>query len=165
MENIRVKVTVNTPRNQAQRCIETQKRALLGNKATRQIVSQKVEAHNRFHWILSTTTDDVPNITHNAARGEAIIKKFYAQLIKWIGRANKLAQRSSKALNWTRRWLTKRITAAGQTDFADQIRNMSDDDLKELIRIDDLKEMQQLLSGDLITIEEVKPNGIQKETS
>lgn len=158
--NIDIKITVLTPKNQATKCVKTQRRALLGYKHAKQIRQETIEAHNRFSWILMTTTEEIPDLTKKCARGELIIKKFYHTLIKWIRRINRLANKTNKSLKYIRSWLYKRLIKEGQTNVAIQIQQMSDDELKEFISITDLKEMQALLKKELIKIEQVKNNGI-----
>lgn len=158
---MKVKITVNTPPNQAEKSMETQKNALLGIKTKTKVIEQKATRHNQFYWIMEIGPDEMQGITKKCARGEAIIRKFYKVLFKLIKRANRIAEKSGRAAKWIKRWIVKRIkkiSAPGekQDGLANQIEGMTDDEMASYIKISDKPEMDELLNGELIIVEELK---------
>lgn len=156
-----VKITVMTPRNQAAKSIKTMKDSLLGFNKAGKVKREKLLADNKFYWIIDCEDQkELDGIIKKAARGEILIKKFYSVLFKLLGRANKLAEKTNKGMQWLKRWLIKRLkkTYQDQSDngMTTQIENMKDEELKEFIKINDKESMQKLLSGTLIDVEVLK---------
>lgn len=154
---MQVKVTVRTPKNQAAKCIETQKQALLGYRASSKVKKQKLVKHNKFYWILEIEQKELPEIIKKCARGEIIIREFYKYLFKLLSRANKLATKFKKGIHWIRRWIKKRLKKTGQENqgMANYIDSMTDDQLIDFIKVSDREEMDKLLAGELITVKTI----------
>lgn len=146
---------VRTPKNQAANCIKTQKAALLGYKASQKVKEQKVVQHNLFYWILDLEDEkEMSKITFKCARGEVMIKKFYSTLFKLLNRANRLATKFKKGAGWIRKWINKQLKKHGQADegMQNHIDSMTDEQLIDFIKVTDRKDMDKLLSGNLIEI-------------
>lgn len=161
---MKLKITVRTPKNQAAKCIESQKRALLGFAQAKLVKEQKLVNDHKFYWILEVDGEkDRQKIIKKCAAGEVLIKRFYSALFHIIGKANKLSEKFDKGLAWIRRFLIKRLskrsqqsTTGKENEMIESVRNMSDHELREFIKIHDKEAMQKLLAGELITIEEMK---------
>lgn len=147
-----LKITVLTPKNQAPSCVNTMKDHILG--FTKKVISQNVESHNRFSWIINTTTEkEYLKILKRAAKAEVLIKKFYSILFKVLDKANKLAKKGDRGILWIRNKIMKLLRKKGQdTKFID---SMSDKDLKEFIKVSDREEMKKLLNNDIVIIHEI----------
>lgn len=161
---MKLKINVKTPNNQAKKCIETQKKSLLGLTQSKKVLEQKVIKHNEFFWIIECDSEkEREKIIKKCANGEVLIKKFYSVLFHIIGKANKLADKFKKGIGWIRRFLIKRLKKTSQQSATDkengmikQIESMSDDELKNFIKIHDRESMQKLLSGAIIKIKEIE---------
>ena len=156
---MKLKINVKTPKDQAAKCIETQKKALLGMAQASQILEQKLVNDHEFYWVLNIRSHrEMMKTIKKCARGEVLIKKFYRTLISLIDRANKLANKFKKGARWMKRWLVRRIKTKtqGNEELVNAIENMSDEEFKDFLVIHDRVAMQELLAGDLITVEEVK---------
>lgn len=156
-----VKITVMTPRNQAAKSIKTMKDSLLGFSKAGKVKKEKLLADNKFYWIIECADEkELDKIRTKAVRGEVLIKKFYSVLFKVLGRANKLAEKTGKGIQWLKRWLIKRLKKTYQDNsdngMTAQIENMKDEELKEFIRVNDKEEMQKLLNGTLIEVDVLK---------
>lgn len=153
---ILLKIAVKTPKNQAHKSVETQKKALLGYKGARQVIEQRVVANNLFYWIVEAPASDVPDIIKKAAKGEALIRSFYRTLIRILSRANKIAQKSGKGGAWMKRWIIKRMKKVSRDKgLTDQWEAMSDEQFQEFIRMTDRKEIEELIAGEMITVTEL----------
>ena len=156
-KEIDLKITVKTPKGQAQSCMKTQKAALLGFKKVKTVKEEKMLNDHTFYWIVpAKNNDEMMLMNKRLVRGEMFIKRFYRSLFKIISRANRLATKFKKGAGWIRKWMLKRLRKQVQDgDDSDgliqQISNMSDKEIIEFIKINDKKEMEKLLSGDLIT--------------
>lgn len=156
-----LKILVKTPRNQAARCVRTQKDQLLGLKKSGQIKESKVTAHNEFYWIVPIKDlGEYDKLTKRLALGENMIKKFYSTLFKLINRVNRLAKKFKKTGTWIKKYLQKRIrkmTAKGddQQGMLDYLDDMDDTEFKDFLVISDKEEMDKFLKGDLITIKKI----------
>lgn len=152
-----LKITVRTPPNQAKPCMVKQRDALLGFKKQKEIIKEKLVDHQTFYWIVpAEDAADQYMMIKRLAKGEVKIKNFYRTLIKTIDRANKLANKFKKGFQWMRRWLIKRLNKDQQTDFAKQVEDMPDEELKDFLKINDREAMMKLLAGTLIDVEEIK---------
>jgi hypothetical protein len=148
-----LRITVKTPKNQAAKCVTTQKTQLVGHDTP--IIRSRVLAHNKYYLVIST--EDVEGITARCAKAETMIKTFYNHLIKWITRANKLVKKFDKGIGWVRNYLRSQALHTYRNPQAvTQINQISDKELRELIQIKDLKEMQELLKRKLISVTEEK---------
>lgn len=158
---MQIKILVNTPKNQAAKAIETQKKMMLGITKAHLVVKQKLINDTQFYWILEiANSDEYIKIAKKCANAEVFIKKFYYNLIRMIDRMNKLASKFKKGADWMRRWLIwnlKKKYKEQHTDengFISQFESMSDSEFKEFIEISDRKAMEKLLAGPLIVIED-----------
>lgn len=150
-----IRITVLTPKNQAAKCIESQKKAMLGHAQSKKVIDQKLIAHNKFYWDVSYETDkEYFDIVAKCSRGEVMIKRFYKTLFKVINRANNLANKFDKGIKWIKSWIIKRIKKiyVNNPDMEEYINNMTDDEMKDYLKIDDRAEMEKLLEKDLIKI-------------
>jgi len=97
---------------------------------------------------------ELNKITYKCARGEVMIKQFYKTLFKLLNRANHLASKFKKGVDWVRRWMKKQLKKQGQTDegMMNHIDSMSDEQLLDFIKVSDREDMDQLLSGKLISV-------------
>ena len=76
-----IKITVKTPKNQAAKCIKSQRDQLLGIKKSNAITESKVTKNNEFYWILPyKDEEELKKITQRLALGETMIKGFYKKL-------------------------------------------------------------------------------------
>lgn len=152
----KIKITVLTPKNQAEKAMKKQRDALLGFKKQKKILEEKLVSHNKFYWIIPVDDEkDLVKITTRLSKGEIKIKQFYRTLIKLLDRANKLASKFKKGLSWVRRWIVKKLKKDKQTDYAKQINQMDNQELKNFIKIDDREEIIELMKKELITIKEL----------
>lgn len=139
------------------------KKSLLGFQKQHLVEKEKVLAHNKFYWIIPYQENELENITYKLVKGEAFIKKFYSALIKLITKANRMANKFKKGLDWTRHFLIKRLrkqyqNQPNQQDIINDIQNMNDKELREFINIKDLEEMKIFLTKELIKTEQlIKP--------
>lgn len=158
-EPFRIKITVKTPKNQAVKCIETQKKAILGFKHKHKVIEQKVVSDRKFFWIVQVESyKDIMEIGKKAAKGEILIKKFYSTLFHLVDRANKLDKKFRKGTIWVKGFIMKRLRKIykdEQGGMADAIENMNSKELEDFLNIEDKEEMQKLLSGNLISIDEI----------
>lgn len=151
------KITVKTPKNQAKPCMIKQRDALLGFKKQKNILEEKLVNNHEFYWIIPIDDDnDAMQVTKRLAKGETQIKKFYKTLIKTLDRINKLANKFKKGATWIKNKLIKKLNKDQQTEFAKQVQEMTEEEILDFIKINDRKEMMQLLAGELITIKEIK---------
>jgi hypothetical protein len=156
MTKIDLKITVKTPKGQAKPCMVKQRDALLGFKKQKQIKEEKLISDSEFYWIVPADDQaDAFGISNRLAKGEIKIKNFYRTLIKMIDRGNKLANKFKKGVSWIRRWIIKKLRKQEQHEFVKQVEEMSDEELKDFMQINDREEMMQLLSGSLIDVEEI----------
>lgn len=154
----KLKIYVKTPKNQAEKCMKTQKKALIGFNKSNKVLEEGVISHDKFYWIIPVEDDkDQKMITKRLSAGEIMIKKFYSVLIRTIDRANKLGHKFQKGIKWAKRWIVKRLKKQyndnDEQGFISQIEKMPDEEFKDFLIIHDRKEMQELLSGYLITQE------------
>ena len=152
---MKIMINVITPKNQARKCIESQKDALVGITKRKKIIEQKVTAHNKFYWIMQVQDQkEYEGIMRKCSLGETLIKKFYSALFKLIRRANSLAAKSSKGISYMKRWIKKRLDKVSQNNEAmkQQIDNMTDEDFIDWLKITDEEPMKKMLKGELITI-------------
>jgi len=154
-----LKITVKTPKNQAAKCMQSQKEALLGFKKTKSILEEKLINDHEFYWIIPSKDDkETYTIQTRLNRGERFIKTFYKTLIKVLDRANKLATKLKKGTKWIKKWLLKRLKKTYQdpnNGLVKQIEDMSEEELKEFIKINDKEAIQKLMRGNLIDVETV----------
>jgi len=151
---MKVKILCKTPKNQAKKCIESHKKAIVGLMKAKDIVEQKITKHNEFYWILKVEDDaEYHKVMKSCAKGEILIKRFYGTLMKLIARANFLCNKLDKKLLWARRWIIKRLKKIGEnTEMIQKIETMSDEELKDFMDVTDKEEMEKLLAGDLIDL-------------
>ena len=151
----KLKIDVKTPKNQAEQCMKTQKTALLGVKKSKEVLEEKLVKHNEFYWIIQVDSDKQEReIIYKCAKGEVTIRNFYKALFKLIHRANKLGDKFNKGYAWMRRWMVKKLKKQMGSDqeLIKKVENMSDEEIKDFIKISDKEEMDKLLSGDMITV-------------
>lgn len=161
---VKIRITVNTPKNQAHKCIKTQRRSIIGLGHQEKVIEEKVVKHNQFYWIVKPKDDkDLQRMIKKAAAGEVTIRKFYSGLFHIISKANKLCAKFDKGVEWVRRFIIKRLKKVTQfkgdddkDNLINKVKTMSQKDLKEFIVIHDKEEMQKMLKGDLIIIEEIE---------
>jgi hypothetical protein len=155
-----IRVDVKTPRNQAKKCMKTQKMALLGYKEIKKIKEENLISHNRFEWVLEIKDqEEMNNIIMKCARGEVLIKKFYSTLFKLVKRANKVAAKFKKGAAWLKRWMIKTIKKKYEGDsgkLAEYINSMDDKEFQDFLVINDEEEMRALLAGNLIKVEKIE---------
>ena len=135
------------------------KHTILGVSTTKKVKREELLSHNSFYWIVEVKDyEESADVTRKCARGELLIRQFYKVLFKLIDRGNKLAKKWSKGTAWIKRWIKKRLAKMGETDpdIINYIDNTPEDDVKNLLEITDREEMDELLNGDLITVEVLK---------
>lgn len=155
-----VKIIVRTPKNQAKKCINTQRNALLSYKLSKLIIEEKVVAHNKFYWVLCTNTDkDYDDLLLRVAKGEILIKKFYKMLFSIMDRCNKLLNKWAKGWMWAKRWVTSKLRklykGSDTNEMLTQIEAMTEEEWKDFFNVTDREEMKKLMSGELISVETV----------
>lgn len=154
---MKYKITVKTPRNQAERSMAFSRSALLGLKHSRNVIEEKLLGHNEFYWVIETSEDELQEIMHKCARGEMIIRKFYSIVFKLLHRANRIAEKCGKAGMWFKRWIIGRLKklTAGQEEngLVEQFENMNEEEFQDFIQISDEEEIHAFLEGELIKVE------------
>lgn len=153
------KVTCLTPKNQAAKSVESMKKSIIGLNAHRKVIHQKVIRHDQFYWIVECQTPTEANrLVIKASLANTAIKAFYHRLIRTINKANKLAERGSKGIEYIKRWVKNKLTKHYKNDknkdmLMGQIDHLTKEDLKGFLHIDDLPAMQELLKKELVTVE------------
>ncbi len=156
---MQLKLTVKTPKNQAEKCVKSMKASILTYKLSQQVVEQQVVSDHEFYWIIEAKDDnDYSAIIKRVALGEVMIKKFYGALFKLVHRANHLADKLGKAGKWAKRWMLKRWAhdygpVKDDGGIKQYIEEMSDDEITGFLRVDDEVAMKELLAGTLIDVE------------
>jgi len=158
-QTMKLQINVKTPKGQAESCIKTQRNALLGFKKSKQILEEKMLSDHEFYWVIPCEdTKEMMKIHKKLSRGEVFIKQFYKSLFKLINKANKLATKFDKGTSWIRKWMIKKLRGTYEEKeeggLIQQIQNMTDEEIKDFIKINDEREMKLLLAGELITVKE-----------
>lgn len=154
---MRVRVTVLTPKNQAERCVKTQRRALLGYSKDYVVLEEKVVSDHEFFWVVEVDSPSgYAKILEKATRGEVLIRKFYRSLFKLIDRGNKLANKFGKGLGWVRKWIVRKIRKSAEGDLVEQIEGMSDDEFKDFLKVTDRADLELLFEKKLISVERLE---------
>lgn len=157
-----IRIDVKTPAGQAEKSVKSQKLALLGLGMSKKVKHQQVVANNHFYWILDIDENDYPKLVKKCAAGEVMIKTFYRKLFKTINRVNKISAKIGKGGKWLKKQLIKRLTKLTEhspdnnSDFIGQFENMDDEEFEHFIEINDKAMMDELLAGELITMEKLK---------
>ena len=155
---MRIKIRVLTPKNKAEKSVETLKGSLLGLAFKAKIEKQEVTAHNEFYWILNIDPNDLPRIHKKAVMGEVLIRTFYSTLFRVIHRANKLASKFKKGISWIRRFIHARLAKVyknNDSGMMESFDKMTDEELKDYLNITDKEEIQSLISNQMIFVEEL----------
>jgi len=167
-----IKITVQTPRNQAHKCIKSQRDQLLGMRKSNAITKSKVTKHNEFYWILPYKDDDeLSNITKRLALGETMIKAFYQKLFKAIKWVNRIAHKTGKTGAYLRRQFIRYFKAKYQLDDQQSLKEfINGQAINDTITIDDQTEMDKLLKNPLFHLEQLhtqeeEPNQDQSKSS
>lgn len=165
-----IKVTVKTPNNQAKKCVQSLKRMIIGYKNEKNIIKQKVTTHKEFYYIIKITkTQDYKYYNTQTTISEQMIKNFYKQLykvIRWTNRsirlANKFGKKGIKGIEWTKKRMNKILTnKIPDKESREKLRKQIEENIQETnhnkeilqeIIIDDQKEMDELLKGEIITL-------------
>lgn len=153
-----IKITVNTPRNQAHKCVKSQRDQLLGLKKSNAVTEAKVTKHNQFYWIIPyKDTEELNKITKRLALGENMIKAFYKKLFKAIAWVNRIAAKTGKGGEYLRRQFIRYFKAKYQMDDQESLKEfIKGQAIQETITIDDEAEMRKLLSNPLFILEETE---------
>ena len=151
-----IKITIKTPKNQAAKCIKSQRDQLLGMRKSNAVTEAKLISHNKFYWILPYKDDEeLSNITKRLALGETMIKAFYSKLFKAIKWVNKIGNKTGKTGDYLRRqfirYFKKKYSMDDQEGFKEYINGQA---INESISIDDEAEMKKLLTNPLFIVEE-----------
>ena len=153
----KIKLIVNTPKNQAERSIKTQRIGLLGHKQSEKIIEEKIVNDHQFYWIIKINDQkDQEDLIKKTARGETMIRAFYSTLFKLISRANKVVNKFQKGTQWIKRWMINKLRRNNQLDFIEKVESMTDEEIKDFLNITDKEEMKKFLEGSLIEIEHIK---------
>jgi len=153
-----LKITCLTPKGKAKKSMNSLKESILGFFKYNKVDEQKILSDHEFYFKYTPKTEKEYNkVIKNAAKCEVTIKKFYSLLIRILSRCNKLANKSSWGLKKARNWVIKRLKKLYGDDkdnkFVKDIENQSDEEFKQMLNIEDIKDMQELLKKDLIKIE------------
>ena len=159
---MKIKVLVQTPKNQAAKCINTQKAMLLGYSRIKDVVTQTLINDHSFYWIVDVK--DLAEYTKIAKRcgtAEVFIRRFYQFLFRMVDRVNWLAKKFDKGAAWAKNWLVHSLkkkyqSTEGENDLITQIEGMSDSEFLDFIQVSDRVAMEKFLKGDLITVEDWK---------
>lgn len=152
-----VMIRVITPRDQAAKCIESQKPFLLTD--AKRIVDQKQISDHEFHWIMEIHSEnELRSITKKCAMGEFLIKKFYRMIFKLIKKTNKWGAKGNKKLGKMKDYLLKLLKKSSPDGNLSNIPIDLDAMVKEnpdgsFIEITDQEEIEKMLDGDLISVE------------
>ena len=164
-----LQINILTPKNQAAKCIDKHKSTLLGLTKINKVTRQKIISDHEFMWVVPIDNNaEAIKYQKRLALGEAMIKDFYKRLYRFIhviNRSIKLADKFGKyglkGLDWVIR-RTKKILITMIPDPA-QRKEMMDSleseirtteikgDIIQPIKIDDQKQMDRLLTGDIIS--------------
>ena len=157
---MKIKITCNTPKGQAEKSVKTQKATLLGLGLARKVKEQKVVSDTQFYWILDIEPKELGKVTKKVIKGETIIRKFYSVLIKNINRVNIIGTKTGKGINWIKKQLIKRLKKQFEHSDSDEmiknLESMNDEETHEYIKIHDKEAMQKFLKKDLIILEELE---------
>lgn len=161
METIKVQMNILTPKGQADKCVESMKGMLIGWGLKKDIIEQKVLSPGEFYWVLKIESDKLPILTKKAADGEVIIKGFYRQLFKQIGRVNKLAGKFAKGGKWMIKQMEQRIKKAFEhnqqaEDFVNDLKNMKEKEFYEFISVKNRAEWDTFLEQELISVKVIE---------
>ena len=161
-----LKINVLTPTGQAVICMEKHKKTLLGHKKANTIKEQGLISDKEFYWIMPVKDNkEMLYYRKRLTIGEDLIKTFYRQLYKYIKLTNrtiKIGNKIGKAGKKGVQWIANRMNKVLMKSIPDpanrkeMIDNLKIDGIKidkglfKEIKIDDRKEMDELLSGELI---------------
>jgi len=153
---MRIRIDIKTPPNQAENCIEKNKKVFLSRKTRDTIIEQGITDHNEFYWVLDLDESQLLSLHKKCHLGETAIKTFYRTLIKTIRRANWLSKKFGKGMKWIRRWINRKVnkTMRGKDkdEFLHTIESMTDQEINTWIEIEDEEEMKDFLTKPIITI-------------
>ena len=151
-----LKITVKTPRNQAHKCVKSQRDQLLGIKKSNSVTEAKVTKHNEFYWVLPyQDTEELSKITKRLALGETMIKGFYQKLFKAIKWVNKISHKTGKTGEYLRRQFLRYFKAKYQLPDQEGLKEfIKGQAINETITIDDQAEMKKLLTNPLFVVED-----------
>jgi len=157
---MKIKINVKTPKGQAAKSVETQKKSILGRALSYKLLEQKVVSDSEFYWILEIEEDRYLEVSNKCFKAEIMIKKFYKILMGTIERVNKLVLKFKKGAKWVRKQIVKRLKKLSGENNKDnplfaQIETMPDEEFNTFIKMNDKAAMKKLLAGPLITIEEI----------
>lgn len=158
---MKLKLIVLTPKNQAEKSVETMKGSLLGFNLSKRVKEQKVVSNDKFYWIMEIEKEkELNKLSKKVAAGEIMIRKFYRTLMKNIDRCNKLGVKFGKGLSWIKKQLIKRLRKATQQqqndDFINNLESMDEPATAEFIKINDREAMEKLLAKDLLVLEVIE---------
>jgi hypothetical protein len=157
---MRIKILVQTPRNQAAKCINTQKSMLLGYSRINNVVKQELLNDHSFLWYVEVKDlAEYTKIAKRCATAEVFIRRFYQFLFRMVDRVNWLAKKFDKGAAWAKGWLVQRLkkqyrSTEGENDMIRQIEEMNDSEFLDFIQVSDRIAMEKFLKGDLITVED-----------
>jgi hypothetical protein len=150
-----LKITVHTPNGQAEKTMKQQRDALIGMRKKKDLMDERILDDHTFEWIIPAEDEkDMRSITKRLARGEIAIKEFYKAVIGLIFRVNKLVATGQRGIRIGKTMIKK---SGLLIEINKDPKTMSDNEFKEWLKITDLKEMQELLSGPLIEVAYIKP--------
>lgn len=152
---MRIKIKVKTPKNQAEKCVKSQKPQLLGYKLAGKVVEEGIISNTQFYWILEIDRNDLNKIIQRAAIAESIIKNFYRKLIHWIDRAAWLGKKFNKSTEWIKRKIVAmaRKNTNNDKETVKRVEEMVGDDLTGFLTIDDRIEINNLIKGKIVELD------------
>jgi hypothetical protein len=154
---MKVKITIKTPPNQANKAIESSKKVFLG-KNKDFVIQEEVIAHDEFYWVLVIQDlNQMEKLYKKCAAGEVMIREFYRKLFKEIDRANKISKKLGKPISWVKARVKKMMGKRSTGDvegFEDQINNT------DFFEIEDREVMKKFLEESMIKVEEVGSDAV-----
>lgn len=162
-----LRITVKTPKGQAERTMNRQIESLIGFKRKKNIVNKKVINDHEFSITMQYENKELESITKRLYLAESAIKEFYKSLYKFIKKVNriiKIGNKMGKAGKTGLKWLHKKVhkmlikEIPDQKQAAEMKDNLGIDNVKiekglfKEITIDDREEMDKLLAGEIIKI-------------
>jgi len=143
-KKLRLKVTCLTPKGKAEKCKEEWKKQF---PTFKKVVEEKVVNDSEFYWVYEFDKEnDMYKFNKKILMTQATIKRFYYIIMGASGRTNRLMKKFNWGIDRARRWALKKINK--QLGKGKEI-----DDFKDIINMEDEKEMREFLQQEIIKTE------------
>jgi hypothetical protein len=153
MENLDVTLEVITPKGKAEKSSKTfAKRfpALLGKKPSINILND-----NTFRMTFHNLDEKQrKKLMTKSAVVEVGIKSFYKQIIKLSSRVNRLGTKFKWGIEKIKKRFAKEYKKLQEDKSNSDFENMSNEEFKEFLNFDDIEEIKELMTKELVRIVE-----------